>query len=117
MKQEKIKQIEYNELKMQNYLVESDRNISVSKVIYKARGKILDIKTQKKWKYEDNICVGCQENIESGEEVLRCEKLGENDIQAEYSWFYSEQLTKQILAGKVLVKKLKKRKQIREEIT
>ena len=49
--------------------------------------------------------------------MLRCEKLGENDIQAEYSWFYSEQLTKQFLAGKVLVKKLKKRKQIREEIT
>ena len=37
MKQEKIKQIEYNELKMQNYLVESDRNISVSKVIYKRK--------------------------------------------------------------------------------
>ena len=48
MKQEKIKQIEYNELKMQNYLVESDRNISVSKVIYKARGQILDIKMLKK---------------------------------------------------------------------
>ena len=60
-KQEKIKNIEYKELKMQDYLADGDRKISVSKVIYKARGMSLDIKMQKRWKYEDVKCEGCQE--------------------------------------------------------
>ena len=54
---------------------------------------------------------------ESGEEVLNCEKFGKNENEVEYSWFYSEFLRKQILAGKVMLKKLKKRKMMREEIT
>ena len=48
MKQEKIKNIEYKELKMQDYLAQGDRNISISKIIYKARGQTLDIKMHKK---------------------------------------------------------------------
>ena len=117
LKQEKIKNIKYNELKMQDYLAEGDRNIMVSKTIYKARGMTLDVKEQKKWKYDDILCEGCQEHIESGEEILRCDKLGRNMYQADYTWFYSEQLSKQIMAGKVLIKKLMKRKQIREGVT
>ena len=38
---------------MQDYLAEGDRNISISKVIFKARGKTLDIKSPKKLKYDD----------------------------------------------------------------
>ena len=44
---EKIKNIFYKELKMQDYLAEGDRNSLVSKVIYKARGQVLDIKMKK----------------------------------------------------------------------
>ena len=104
-------------LKMQDYLMDGDRNILVSKTIFKARGKILDIKTQQKWKYEDNICVGCQENIESGEEILRCKTLGKNEKEISYEWFYSDMVFKQIEAGKLMIKKLRKRKTIREGIT
>ena len=117
MKQEKIKNINYNQLKMQDYLAEGDRNILVSKIIYRARGMTLDLKMQKKWKYEDILCEGCHENEETGEEVLRCEKLGSNVQQVDYTWFYSELVTKKILVGKVLVQKLKKRKQLREGVT
>ena len=107
----------YKELKMQDYLAEGDRNIVLSKVIFKARGKTLDIKSQKKWKYDDLQCEGCHQNVETGEEVLKCENLGSNENQVEYSWFYSKLVTKQILAGKIMIKKLKKRNRIREEIT
>ena len=116
-KQEKIKNIQYKELKMQDYLADGDRKISVSKVIYKARGMSLDIKMQKRWKYEDIKCLGCQERSETGEEILQCEKLGLNENQAQYSWFFSNLVSKQRAAGKVMVEKLKKRKRIREEIT
>ena len=77
----------------------------------------LDLKMQKKWKYEDILCEGCHENEETGEEVLKCEKLGSNVQQVDYTWFYSELVTKKILVGKVLVQKLKKRKQLREGVT
>ena len=117
MGQEKIKNIIYKELKMQNYLAEGDRNLLVSKVICKARGQILDIKMHKKWKFDDMKCEGCQEYFETGEEILKCEKLGKNENQAEYSWFYSDHVSKQILVSKVMIKKLKKRREIREEIT
>ena len=46
-KQEKIKDIFYSNLEMQEYLSDGDRNVNVSKMIYKARGKTLDIKLQK----------------------------------------------------------------------
>ena len=102
---------------MQDYLAEGDRNLLVSKVIYKARGQFLDIKMQRRWKYDDWKCEGCQENLETGEEIMKCEKLGKNESQADYSWFYSELVSKQIVAGKILIKKLKKRKEIREAVT
>ena len=47
MVQEKIKNIIYKELKVQDYLFEGDRNVLDSKAIYKVRGLILDIKMQK----------------------------------------------------------------------
>ena len=49
---------------MQDYLLDGDRNINISKIIYKARGQNLDIKTQKMWKYNDDLCEGCKENFE-----------------------------------------------------
>ena len=117
LKQEKIKDIKYKELKIQDYLADGDRNTSISKVIFKARGKTLDIKTQKRWKYDDLQCTGCNQNMESGEEIMQCEKLGKNQFGAEYSWFYSDLVSKKILAGKVIMKKLQMRKKLREEIT
>ena len=117
MKQEKIKNIEFTELKMQDYLGQGDRNISISKIIYKARGQTLDIKMHKKWKYDDISCVGCNKNNESGEEILRCENLGKNEEKLEYDLFFSEFVMKQISVGKIMIKKLKKRKKIREEVT
>ena len=49
---------------MQDYLLDGDRNINISKIIYKARGQNLDIKTQKMWQYNDDLCEGCKENFE-----------------------------------------------------
>ena len=102
---------------MQNYLSDGDRNIEVPKIINKARGQMLDIKSQNRWKYNDITREGCHENVEFGEEVLKCENLGENEEQVEYSWFFSKIVSKQISAGKIMIKKLQKRKKIREEVT
>jgi hypothetical protein len=117
LKQSKILDIHYSELKMQEYLADGDRNTNISKLIFKARGKILDIKLHKKWKYDDKTCSGCKINEESGEEILLCDSFGENSENVPYSWFYSSSVEEQVCVGKVMMKKLKNRKKIREEVT
>ena len=49
--------------------------------------------------------------------ILKCVRLGENEEQISYDLFYSEMVRNQISTGKIMIKKLKKRKQIRDGIT
>ena len=116
-KQDKIKDIVYSKLEMQEYLADGERNIEISKTIFKARGKTLDVKLQKRWKYSDTLCSGCQSNEESGEEVLSCDSFGENTEKLQYSWFYSSVVTDQVSVGKVMWQKMKARDKINEGIT
>ena len=44
----------------------------MQKLFFKARGKTLDIKTNKKWKYDNDMCVGCGVNVETVDEILTC---------------------------------------------
>ena len=115
-KQSKISDIKYSELKMQLYLAEGERDIRLTKLIFKARGRTLDIKMDKKWKYDDTSCSGCKINEETGEEIMRCKDLGDNDENVSYKCFF-EDLPEQIKAAKILDKKLKRREKIREEVT
>ena len=57
VKQSKISHIKYDELSIQEYLLDGNRNTEVAKFVYKARSKTLDIKTQKSWKYKDKFCI------------------------------------------------------------
>ena len=116
-KQQKIMNIKYDKLEIQEYLLCGDRNIEVSKLIFKARGLNLDIKTQKKWKYSDRLCSGCQIMDESGDEILFCKSFGENIEKIAYSWFFSESVSDQIEVAKLMKKKLKERDKLIEEIT
>jgi hypothetical protein len=73
-KQTKIDDIEYSKLEMQAYLADGDRDNRVSRLIFKARGETLDIKMQKRWKYDDTLCTGCGKNEETGQEILMCDE-------------------------------------------
>jgi hypothetical protein len=44
----KISNMKYDRLEMQEYLLEGNRNTKLSKLIFKARGKNLEIKSHKK---------------------------------------------------------------------
>ena len=114
--QKKIMDIEYSKLAMQHYLADGDRSVKVSQLIFKARGKTLDLKLQKKWKYDDTLCYGCHAQEESGEEMMECKSYGENSEKIAYSWFFKE-VDKQISAAQFLMKRLKKREKLREEVT
>ena len=116
-KQEKIKDITYSKLEMQEYLADGDRNINLARQIYKARGQILDIKLQKRWKYSDKLCTGCNLVEESGEEILKCKSIGENEDGITYDCFFSDLVENQVSVAKLMMKKLEIRRKLREEVT
>ena len=93
-KQKKISHLKYVKLEMQEYLLEGNRNTRISKLIFKARGRNLEIKTHKKWKYSDDMCVGCGQNVETEEELLVCTGFSEKSERHSeivlYSWFLSD---------------------------
>ena len=53
IKQTNISHIKYDDLQMQEYLVDGNRNSIISK-IFKVRSMTLNLKTQKSWKYSDS---------------------------------------------------------------
>ena len=114
--QKKAKRLNYYDLKMQDYLVSGLCNKKMAKLIFKARTETLDLKSYKKWKYDDILCVACKEKEETGEEILKCNILNkENKDDYEnisYDWFYSNEIEKLVFAGKLLQRNLKEREKI-----
>ena len=106
--------LKYEKLEMKSYLMDGDRSRKISNLIFKARGQNLDIKIQQKWKYEDKLCSGCIKNEESAEEILACDEFGKNYKNLKYSDFFSDSVSEQISVAKVLERKLKRRKDIRD---
>ena len=58
-KQTTISHIKYDDLQMQEYLMDWNRNTEISKFRFKARSMTLNLKTQKSWKYSYSLCVLC----------------------------------------------------------
>ena len=61
-------------------------------------------------------CSGCKINEETGEEIMRCIDLQDNDEIISYKYFF-EDVPEKIKAAKILNKKCKMREKIREEVT
>ena len=56
-------------------------------------------------------------STESGEEVLECKWFGARSKEMNYSAFFSSYVDEQLIVGKEMWKRLKKRQRIREEVT
>ena len=114
-KHTKIKNIQYKELCIQDYLLEGNMSTEISKLIYKMRGKTFDIKKHKKWKY-DNLCIGCSINIETEKELLACLSFYEgNETNIEnisYSLVFGDSVSDMVRVAKEIRKRLKVRDKI-----
>ena len=79
----------------------------------------MEIKAHKKWRYEDDICVGCGKNVETEDELLQCEGLREEgEVQSEkyaYSWFFGESVTRMVNLAMEIEQRLKIRKKILDD--
>jgi hypothetical protein len=120
-KQTKIAHLQYSKLELQEYLLDGNKNTEISKLIYKARGKNLDIKTHKKWKYKDNLCIGCNIRIETEDELLSCpgfsEKGEETTEELNFSVVFGGSVQDMINVANRLRRRLKRREKLLEEIT
>ena len=97
--------------------ISKNQNTNVSKFIFKARSQTLEIKTHKKWKYDDTLCTGCKSNEESGDEILSCASLGKyekNVTKPLYEWFFSNLVSDMVYCAKVMMERLKFRQKIIE---
>ena len=77
---------------MQEYLLNGDWNRHISNLIFKARGKTLYIKLQKKWKSEDKLFSDCIENEENADEILTCKSCGDNNANVSVCLSVSEKI-------------------------
>ena len=115
-KQTKMVNLKYSELCIQEYLLDGNTNTEMSKLIFKARGRNLDIKEHKKWKYADNLCVGCQVNVESEQELLSCPGFSDSNEttneEIEYSLVFGENVNEMVKIGREIRKRLKVREKL-----
>ena len=103
---------------MQEYLASGACSVKLARLIFKARSLTLDIKSQRKWKFTDKWCVGCQIKEETGQEILICEKFNLENSYAKdpinYDNFYSNDIKNIVTAGKLIENGLRKRTKILE---
>ena len=70
----KVSHIKHNQWKIQHYLSsESVMSIEEKKFMFLCRVKDIDIRGNRKWKYQDISCISCQntEIIESQEQYFK----------------------------------------------
>ena len=100
------------------FLLDGNNNTEISKLIFKARGRNLNIKEHKRWKYEDDLCVGCKMNSESENELLSCPGFCEsnetNNEEISYSLVFGDNVSEMIKVAKVIRKRLKVREKLME---
>ena len=73
---EKTKHIKFKTLKLSEYL-RTNKNTNISNIIFSLRSGGLDIKTWNKWKYDDNLCVMCENKEENMDHLMECLEYGE----------------------------------------
>ena len=66
---------------------------------------------QKKWKYEDKMCIGCNIREETGQEILSCWHFGKEE-SLKYEMFYSNSSSDMIRVANCMMKKMKIRQSI-----
>ena len=114
-KHTKIENITYKKLCIQEYLLDGNQNTELARVIYKARGRTLNIKEHKKWKYSDNTCVGCSVRSETENELLSCPGFGEEGEGLTYSSVFEDNVNVMFNVAKEIRRRLKIRDKILEQ--
>ena len=109
--------LKYEDLEMQEYLMETDIDISLDekKWIFKCRTNDVDLKANFQWKHENIWCHCCDEDTpETNEHLLHCKVLlGANEVLSyipKYNELFSEDLDEVIYISRILKENFIRRK-------
>ena len=108
--EEKTKAIKFQGLQMREYLKEN-RSSSLSRVTFAVRSKTLDIKSWNTWKYNDNICVGCQIRPETMSHFMCCVTYSRETIEEDWEeiLIFGNNIEKQYEVAHKVMKQLEMR--------
>ena len=101
-------------------MISGNKNSKISKIIFQARTKSIDLKAYKSWKYDDELCVGCNKRTETIDEILSCDTYSEKNKQnriVKYDWLFGISDSDKHEVGLMLLKRLRKREKLLEAIT
>ena len=105
----KGKHLKYTKLKMAEYLCPSNIDISIDekKWLFKCRVDDIDLKSNRRWQYEDISCSSCNSNSEDNQEhLLICKTLlGKSQILTyipSYSELFCEDVEAQVYVARLL---------------
>ena len=106
--------IKFEKLEMSKYL-ERNRDEQLTKFIFKTRSGTLDIKDWYQWKYENNLCIGCETKAETMDHFMSCsaynvEKKSEQTVN--WKGIYENDIEKQ----SIIAKEVKRRFVLRQSL-
>ena len=115
----KVQHIKYEDLKIQDYLLPYKTSTRLAKLIFQARCRMLDVKTNYKNRYVNLLCpLGC--NMEDTQQhLLACEKLGDSSIVQkipEYDELFDKDVTKIVNVASILRSKLSTRQKMMNHV-
>ena len=97
----KIRNIEYSDLKIQEYLKSDNLNVDQRKLLAHLRGQMVKVRANYSKMYETIFCSLCEQSgkkfVDSQEHLLHCRSLckyGDISIGTEYLYIYSEEPSK-----------------------
>ena len=103
----KTKHIKFTQLSMSKYL-ENNRNTLLSQIIFSVRSGTMDIKSWNDWKYQDLLCVMCENSEENIKHFMTCTLYGE-EIDIPWEEIFGTDIEKQCL----IATDIKRRQEIR----
>ena len=111
----KLKDLCYEELKMQEYLKSSSLQIGEKKLLFQLRTRMLDVKENFKHAYPDHVCPLCGSENDSQQHLLDCVTISEDassmiDPNVKYSDLFSNDVSKQAQITRLFRSQLKKRR-------
>ena len=119
-KKSKVKNLEYERLEIQNYLVSSQLKTTEKKLLFQLRTRMVDVRVNFKNRHSDTICPVCGLSEDEQNHVLECKVLLSNisDItteKVEYEDIFHCDISKQTNILRIFHKLWKKRNQIMKQ--
>ena len=109
----KLKDLFYDELKMQDYLKSSNLQISEKKLLFQLRTRMVDVKENFKHAYTEHVCPLCESENDSQQHLLDCVTISKDsssmiDPYLRYSDLFSSDVSKQAQITRLFRSQLKK---------